>query len=74
MANYPNRILIEKHPNNWKEYYIQYEHEGGGCYYSSDDKDDVLFSTYISLYPNGRLTFLWNGIESTWNVKWKVSI
>lgn len=44
--------------------YIQmYEHERGGMYYRSEENPNPVMNTYISLYPDGKLTFLWNGIE-----------
>ncbi len=70
--DYPDSILIEKHPNKWVEYIKQYEHENNGCYYNEKEHtEDFLTGCFISLYPDGHLTFLWNGIEQTWDRKWK---
>ena len=40
-----------------------YEHEKGGMYYHSEECSDVITGSFISLYPDGRLTYLWNGYE-----------
>lgn len=70
--SYPNNILIEKYPNNWIEYVKHYEHENGGCYYKEKEQStDFITGSFISLYPDGHLTFLWNGVESNWNKAWK---
>ena len=69
--NFPDCILIEKYSNKWYEYHKHYEHEKGGCYYDSDDELDYVTGGWISLYPDGHLTYLWNGIEKIWNVNWK---
>lgn len=70
---FPEMIRVELYPNThrWVTYERFYEHEGGGCYYNAIDDDDVITSTYISLYPDGHLTYLWNGKESPLNYPWE---
>jgi len=66
-----DKILIERYPNKWAIYYKDFDHVGGGTYYHSDDCNDFLLGGWISLYPDNHLTYLWNGVEHTWDVKWK---
>ena len=47
-------------------YTPMYEHEGGGMYYHSEECNNPITSIFISLYPDGRLTYLWNGIENNY--------
>ena len=69
---YPESILIEKFPNTWIEYQKMYEHAKNGCYYEEKIySNDFITGNFISLYPDGKLTYLWNGIEHEWNVKYK---
>lgn len=68
---FPNSIEIEVYPDKWITYNKQYEHEDGGCYYNTDESSDPITSTFVSLYPDGHLTFLWNGKESDWNKEWR---
>jgi len=70
-AEYPQTIEIELYPNTWVEYTKMYEHEGDGCYYQTQEDNNPITSTYISLYPDGHLTYLWNGIEKNFNVAWR---
>ena len=58
---YPKEIYLDGYI-----YTQMYEHEGGGMYYHSEDCHDVITSTCISLYPDGRLTYLWNGRENNY--------
>lgn len=71
---YPDKIYIEVYPETKKGYiyYKDYEHENGGCYYRSKDNTNPIDGAFISLYPDGHLTFLWNGVEKPYNRKWKV--
>lgn len=69
---FPEKIWIEMYPktHNGYEYTKQYEHEDGGCYYRSVENRDPATGAFISLYPDGRLTYLWNGIEKPLNREW----
>ena len=70
--NYPNNILIEKSPDTWIEYVKQYEHENNGCYYrEKEHTEDWLTGSFVSLYPDGHLTYLFNGFENNWDIRWK---
>ena len=64
---FPEKIMIYKYNKYPIEYRKQYEHDGGGCYYRNDDPNDYITWSFVSLYPNGKLTYLWNGIEKEWN-------
>lgn len=75
---FPEYIEIKMYPNGvnpWVMYKKTYEHEGGGCYYDAvDPRDreyDAVSGTYVSLYPDGRLTYLWNGRENPLNREWR---
>jgi hypothetical protein len=69
--NYPERIFIQTLSDDSGYIYTKdYEHENGGCYYSSKDNPSPIDSVCISLYPDGHLTYLWNGIEKEYNHKW----
>ena len=68
----PDEILIEKHPNIWTLYKKQYDLDEG-AYYASDDTLDYLTGSFIQLYPDGHLTYLWNGIEHKWERNWKLA-
>lgn len=35
-------------------------------YYHSTENPDPITNTCISLYPDGRLTYLWNGVEQNY--------
>lgn len=68
---FPNTIQIELYPNKWYTYTKMYEHEDGGCYYQTYEDDNPITSAFVSLYPDGRLTYLWNGVEKAFDVNWK---
>lgn len=73
---FPDEISIKLYPDapsryQWATYKKDYEHEGGGCYYYCKDTFDPLTSQFVSLYPDGSLTFLWNGVEKPLNKEWK---
>lgn len=70
-SNFPERIEIEVYPGDWKVYVKQYEHDDGGCYYRCKDISDPMISSFVSLYPDGTLTFLWNGVEKKWDRRWR---
>lgn len=69
---YPQVIEIEKYPNKWVTYTKMHAHEGGGCYYKCNDRNDVITGVFVSLYPDGHLTYLWDGYEHDWNRPWRV--
>ncbi len=69
--SFPEKIFI-KRDNKFVEYHKDYEHEKGGCYYRNDNEDDWMFGNGISLYPDGHLTYLWNGREEIWNTEYKL--
>lgn len=55
---YPKEIYLDGYT------YVQmYEHEKCGMYYRSTKNPDPITNTCISLYPDGKLTYLWNGFE-----------
>ena len=56
---FPKEIYLDGYT-----YTQMYEHEKGGMYYHSEECPDPITNICISLYPDGRLTYLWNGIES----------
>lgn len=58
---YPKEIFLDGYT-----YTQMYEHEKGGMYYDSEECKDVVMGSFISLYPDGRLTYLWNGIEQNY--------
>jgi hypothetical protein len=55
---YPKEIYLDGYI-----YTQMYEHEKGGMYYHSEECSDVITGSFISLYPDGRLTYLWDGYE-----------
>ena len=55
---YPKEIYLDGYT-----YTQMYEHEKGGMYYHSEECNDVITGSFISLYPDGRLTYLWDGYE-----------
>lgn len=55
---FPKEIYLDGYT-----YTQMYEHEKGGMYYHSEECNDVVTGSFISLYPGGRLTYLWNGYE-----------
>lgn len=55
---YPKEIYLDGYT-----YTQMYEHEKGGTYYHSEECSDVITGSFISLYLNGRLTYLWDGYE-----------
>jgi len=74
-AAFPDKIRIAMHPDSalfpTKEYVYDkmYVHEGGGCYYRSKDNPDPVTNAFVSLYPDGHLTYLWNGTEMDLDAK-----
>lgn len=66
--DYPNVIEVQFSANTYR-YNKQYEHENGGCYYVSTESEIV--TSWLSLYPDGHMTFLWNGRENPIDCKWK---
>lgn len=55
---FPKEIYLDGYT-----YTQMYEHKKGGMYYHSTENPDPITNTCISLYPDGRLTYLWNGFE-----------
>ena len=55
---YPKEIYLDGYT-----YTQMYEHEKDGIYYHSEECNDVITGSFISLYPDGRLTYLWGGYE-----------
>lgn len=58
---YPKEIYLDG-----CTYMQMYEHEKGGMYYHLEECSEVITGSFISLYPDGRLTYLWNGIEQNY--------
>lgn len=73
IINFPETISILLYPttDTWVTYTKDYEHEGGGCYYRTKDSSDPVLSNFVSLYPDGSLTYLWEGVEKPLNHKWR---
>ena len=70
--DFPESIYIDIEGRRYL-YKKMYEHDKGGCYYRTTEHDDPLTSSFISLYSDGHLTFLWNGIEKDWAQSWTPS-
>lgn len=72
ITKYPDEIFIVIHENTkiGYVYHKDYEVEGGGCYYSSKENSNVVIGSFIRLYPDGHLTYLWNGKESDLKNEW----
>lgn len=75
LAEFPEfiKILMD---DGWAVYRKQYEHDGGGCYYSMTDSKASQFAypfdAFVSLYTDGRLTYLgFKGAECDWDTTWK---
>lgn len=70
---FPEKIEIEAYADKWYPYERQYEHEKGGCYYriAEGNSIDFVVDSFVSLYPDGHLSYLWNGTEHDWNKKWR---
>ena len=60
-VKYPKEIYL-----NGYTYVQMYEHEKGGMYYHSEENLNPVTNVCISLYPDGKLTYLWNGIEQNY--------
>lgn len=58
---YPKEICLDDYT-----YTQMYKHEKGGMYYRSTENPDPITNTCISLYPDGRLTYLWNGVKQNY--------
>lgn len=71
--SFPDMIYIETYPETHKGYTYKkdYLHEGGGCYYHSDENDNPVDGCFVSLYPDGHLTYLWDGVEKPFNRDWR---
>ena len=74
VPRFPEKIFIVVYPSTNIGYVYEktYEHEGGGCYYRSKENTSPVDGDFISLYHDGRLTYLWNGIEKDYNKEWFV--
>lgn len=73
---FPEFIKIAFSDRSWPIYRKQYEHDGGGCYYamirSKDRQFAYPFDQFVSLYPDGHLTYLgFRGAECDWDTTWK---
>ena len=66
ITEFPRRITIDGFV-----YEKQSAHDDA-MYYNSKDNPSEITSRYVSLYPNGELTYFWNGIEMKWNKQYKV--
>ena len=49
---YPKEIYLDGYT-----YTQMYFHEGGGMYYHSKECHDPITSVFITLYPDGKLTY-----------------
>ncbi len=72
LTSFPDRIFIELFPSTHKGYVYtkDYEHENGGCYYRSKENDNPVTGAFVSLYPDGHLTYLWDGTEHPLRRDW----
>ena len=76
VSNYPEYIEVRKNGRDtWMKYkklhtYVSDDGENC-CYYTNKDSYSIATS-WISLYPDGHLTFLWNGYEQPYNAEWRV--
>ena len=66
ITEFPRRITIDGFV-----YEKQSAHDDA-MYYDSKDNPSEITSRYISLYPNGELTYFWNGIEQKWNKHFEI--
>lgn len=78
-VTFPETISIKLYPNasprdQWVVYKKDYEHEDGGCYYYSEDNSSPVTSQFVSLYPDGSLTYLWDGVEKPFNKEWREEV
>ena len=66
-VTFPNRMIIDG---------FIYEKQGnnneGGVFYNSKDNPSDITSKFISLYPDGRLTYLYEGLELIWNKDFQI--
>lgn len=71
-TSFPEKIYIKMYPQTDTGYvYVKdYEHENGGCYYHSDENSNPVDGAFVSLYPDGHLTYLWEGVEKPLNREW----
>ncbi|MBE5832371.1 MAG: hypothetical protein E7306_11620 [Butyrivibrio sp.] len=67
ITEFPKRLLIDGFIYEKKS-----PHDGGGAYYDSKDNPSEITSKFICLYPNGELTYNWNGLEQKWNKQYSV--
>ncbi len=69
---FPEKIFIVVYPqsNSGYIYKKDYEHENGGCYYSCKENTSPVDGAFISLYPDGHLTYTWNGKEQEYKKQW----
>ncbi|WP_026653745.1 hypothetical protein [Butyrivibrio proteoclasticus] len=67
ITEFPKRLLIDGFV-----YEKQSAHDGGGAYYDSKDNPSEITSKFVCLYPNGELTYSWNGIERKWDKTYRV--
>ena len=72
VSRFPEKIFILTYPqtNTGYVYTKDYEHEKGGCYYSSKENSSPVDGGFISLYLDGHLTYLWNGVEKEYKHDW----
>ncbi|MCR4831079.1 MULTISPECIES: hypothetical protein [unclassified Butyrivibrio] len=67
VVTFPDRMLIDG---------FVYEKQGynneGGVFYNSKDNPSDITSKFISLYPDGKLTYLYDGLELIWNKDFKI--
>ena len=75
VSNYPEYIEV-KDDATWLKYkklhtYVSDDGETC-CYYVIMNNDPYyIVTSQISLYPNGHLTFLWNGYDQPYNAEWR---
>ena len=67
LATFPSRITIDGFIYDKKGY-----NDIGGVFYNSKDNPSDITSKFISLYPDGKLTYLFDGLELIWNKDYQV--
>ncbi|WP_026495743.1 hypothetical protein [Butyrivibrio sp. WCD3002] len=66
ITEFPQRITIDGFV------YERKSAHNNAMYYDSKDNPSEITSRFISLYPNGELTYLWDGLELKWNKQFEV--
>lgn len=76
---YPEMIEVHEnsdYANHWQRYKKLHTYMDGdtqACYYIEDgfDEGGSPVTSQISMYPDGHLTFLWNGTDNKYDAEWR---